>query len=287
MNVGIDGNNYSYFEGIGKRGRIYYTDWEFGKFDEQGNPLEATNFIRTKDYIDLGFSSNYTYNNYTVGLKGLRTYHASRDRWHTIYWYDKDNRLLDVRTEHKFEEYKLPIGDVKYKLFMSSTAIPSSNCGEDSCTLRCFENKEPKFIKIKKCNFYNVHGGAVNYTGGQHCILDECYIENSGKKPGMGWAIDYEDGWMNMRGNIIKNSIIKGLVVQVSGNANSYYCNCIDNLTTKTDCELSLIINNIIGVIDFSEKESCFITDNIYSRKNNNTGVGFVVENNNIIGNIN
>lgn len=284
MNINVVSNAGSYSEGVGTRGRIYYADWEFGRFDEQGNSVVDNSYIRTKDYIDLGFSDTFSYDKYIVGLKGMRTYQTSSDRWHTIYWYDKDNNLLDVRIEHKFEEYKLPNGAVKYKLFMSGTTLPTQNYGEDQCTLRCFMMKEPKFINVTNCIFNNIHAGAINYVGGQRCRFSKCFISSNSVKPGMRWAIDYEDGWMNMRGNIIDNCIINGLVIQVSGNSNSYFNNYIEILQLNDECELGLLINNRINTISMNEKESGINCYNYYKKINSNTGLGNVFEFSNIEG---
>ena len=116
----------------------------------------------------------------------------------------------------------------------------------------------------------------MNYVGGQRCLLENCYISGSGVKPGMRWAIDYEDGWMNMRGNIIKNCIIRGLVVQCSGNANSYINNYISILTTKTECELGNVINNYVSKLEMHDKEIGVNSYNIYDRLIENTGLGIV-----------
>lgn len=282
MNINTVSNAGVYNEGVGARGRIYYTDWEFGKFDEQGNSINDNNFIRTKDYVELGFSDDFSYDRYIVGLKGVRTYQASSDRWHTIYWYDKDNNLLDIRTEHKFEEYKLPNGATKYKLFMSGTTLPTQNYGEDQCTLRCFMSKEPKFINVTNCIFKNIHAGAINYIGGQRCRFSKCLILNNSVNPGMRWAVDYEDGWMNMRGNIIDNCVINGLVVQCSGNSNTYFNNYIETLQLNDECELGLVINNRINTITMNEKESGVNCYNYYNKINDNTGLGTVFNYSNI-----
>ena len=276
MNITIESNCYNYYEGIGDRGRISYKDWEFGKLDDEGNLIDSNEYIRTNRYIQLGYDKNVN-PYYIVGMKGTRTYSGTGSRFYFIYWYDENYNLLEIgKYHHKFEEYVLPDGACYFKLYLPQTELPTANYGDDGCVLRCFQSKEPKFINIKRCNFINPHGGAVNYVGGQRCLLENCYISSSGAKPGMRWAIDYEDGWMNMRGNIIKNCIIRGLVVQCSGNANSYINNYISILTTKTECELGNVINNYVSKLEMHDKEIGVNSYNIYDRLIENTGLGIV-----------
>lgn len=284
MNIGIESNSYTYRDYGVLGGRITYDNIEFGKLDDEGNLVDSNSYLRTKDYVKLGYDKSMN-PYYIVGMKGVRHSILSSCRYYCIYWYDENHKLLSVnKFQHYFEEFELPDGAYYYKLYTLGDTLPTQNFGEDSCVCRCFASREPKFHVIKNCNFINPHGGAINFTGGQRCIVDSCYINSTGAKPGMRWSIDFEDGFMTMRGNIICNSMIKGLCIHVSGNSTTYFSNYIDEIHLKDECELNLIINNDINKLNINDKEVSNVFYNTYNKLTDNESTYGIINyyNNNV-----
>ena len=262
MNVLYNTNAYSYWFGSGRRGCFYPDDFTFGKLDDEGNFSENSEYVCTPNLIK--FEIPYEEIPYfKLGLMGNQWYVIGA-RWIDVYWYNESQELISVMKNcYQFEPYKMPENAVYCKLCYKSNTLPNKKTGERQTCLDLFPFQEPYLCYCKNITTINPHAGSITYVGGYAGVIEECVLVPSAYSA-MSWAIDYEDGWMNMRYNIVKNSIITGLCVQVIGQGNCYINSYFNDIWTKSDALATKVINNYFKSGRLSSKEGCNVFYNTY-----------------------
>lgn len=280
MNIIHTSNAYNYNFGTDRKGKFFADDFSFGKLNDIGVMEESNDHICTQDYINVGLNSE-EYPFYKIGMMGTRYYSTISSRWIEVYWFNANKDFLEKQRCFQFDCYKIPENGVYVKLCYPGTTLPTGAYGERQTVLDMFPFEEAYFTTIKDVKIFNPHAGAIIYTGGYACIIDKCYSDNS-VLTGMRWAVDYEDGVMNQRHNIIKNSIIYGLVVMVYGYCNAYFNNYISTLKINNDGCACKIINNIINNVNIHNKENCLYIGNVYQKQtlNENNGGNYYMSEN-------
>ena len=90
MASGVGKNSY----GVSNFGNypIRYSDFEFGEFDQYGNPIDNNNVIRTKNFMDI---SNIKGEHYDIGYPlGYHGYPYVNSRICDVYFYNINKELI-------------------------------------------------------------------------------------------------------------------------------------------------------------------------------------------------
>lgn len=248
--------------GSQRRGRVYKNDYVVGKLDESGNKIDATDWICTPEYLELGYTKEQMKR--FKFCTGQYRYYIIGSRWIYIYFYDENKQLLETKRVHQFEDYELPDNVKYFKISVPNQTVIPNNGGDDSCTIRFMPMGEPKYCEIKNCNFVNPGAWGVTFTGGVSCVLDNCYIENSAR---YGGAIDFEDGVLNCRHNLLYKCCINGKILSGWASHNlSSIGSYINTVSFNADSENPVFIGNTIPSATVGEKSYGVFAYNYYKK---------------------
>ena len=248
--------------GSQRRGRVYKNDYVVGKLDENGNKIDATNWICTPEFLELGYTKEQMKR--FKFCTGQYDYYIVSSRWIYIYFYDENKNLLEIKRVHQFEDYELPDNVKYFKVSIPNQNVIPDNHGEDLCTIRFMPMGDPKYCEIKNCNFVNPNAWGVTFTGGVSCVLDNCYIENSAR---YGGAIDFEDGVLNCRHNLLYKCCILGKIVSGWASHNlSSIGSYIDTIKFNEDNENPVFVGNTVSSATIGEKTYGVFAYNYYKK---------------------
>ena len=271
-------NGYSYWSGKGdgenRRGRTVYTDYVEGKLDETGTKVledPTGKWFCTPEYLKLGYAygkdsiKSNEMDKYLFGLMGIVTY-GYAGRWYDIYFFDEEKQLISYNPKQfGLEPYQLPENAVYFKVNVPFGEAPTKNSGEDNCVVRLFPYMEPEHIIYDNCRFVNPQYTSFSMTGGRDCIIRNCYCEQ-GIYNDWGWAIDWEDGWQDMRHNIHYKTIAKGNVVFPGSHHNCVLdCFITNNFNVSQDTEDVIFVNNIMNQANIQAKTNNALLYNYYN----------------------
>lgn len=225
-------------------GHVHYDNLASGRMNEiDGSVIEATNCIYTPNYITINVSDE-NMPTFRMGTEGYTLYNSGISaRWYDVFWYDTGYNLIAVQTHlRQYDIYERPVGAAFFKCNFYQTTIPKKD-GDNGYVITMFPAWMPNLCKISHCNFFNPHASAISITGGQRFIIDHCYMMN-GKR--YGWSVDFEDGWMEMRSNVIYRNICSGNWIICEGDGNKICSNHFENLNIKSYNENYALFNNHI-----------------------------------------
>ena len=271
-------NGYAYWTGKGdgdnRRGRTLYTDYVPGKLNEMGTEViqdPTGKWYCTPEYLKLGYiygkdsiKSNEM-DKYLFGFMGFVTY-GNSGRWYDIYFFDEEKELISYNPKQfGLEPYQLPEKAVYFKVNVPFGEAPTKNSGEDNCLIRLFPYTEAEHIVYDNCKFVNPQYTSFSMTGGRDCIIRNCYCEQ-GLYADWGWAIDWEDGWQDMRHNIHYKTIVKGNVVFPGSHHNCILdCFITNNFNVTQDTEDVVFVNNVVNGARIQAKTNNSIMYNYYN----------------------
>lgn len=248
------------------RGRIHYDSISSGKIAEDGttvNPDPSGAWYCTPNFMELG----YDYDDgdallgnqmhfYKFGKMGISTY-GWYGRWYDIFFFDENKNLISASfKQFGQEKYELPEGAVYFKVNVLTYGqnYTSANQGEDWAIFRLYPYHEPTRIKYEKCVFADPEYTAFSMTGGVDLIIKDCFAEQ-GTHGDWAWAIDFEDGWIAMRHNIIFNTVTSGNL-QLPASHHMNVINCVINgqIYQNNDTEDLNIVNSCANKIVLNAK---------------------------------
>ena len=271
-------NGYAYWTGKGdgdnRRGRTLYTDYAPGKLNEMGTDViqDPTGvWYCTPEYLKLGYTygkdsiKSNEMDKYLFGFMGIVTY-GYPGRWYDIYFFDKEKQLISYNPKQfGLEPYQLPENAVYFKVNVPFGEAPTKNSGEDNCVVRMFPYMEAEHIIYDNCRFVNPQYTSFSMTGGRDCIIRNCYCEQ-GIYADWKWAIDWEDGWQDMRHNIHYKTIAKGNVVFPGSHHNCILdCFITNNFIVSQDTEDVVFVNNVVNGARIQAKTNNSIMYNYYN----------------------
>ena len=271
-------SGYGYWTGKGdgdnRRGRTIYQDYVSGKLDETGTEVieDPTGmWYCTPEYLKTGYTygkdsiKSNEMDKYLFGFMGIVTY-GNSGRWYDIYFFDEEKNLISYNPKQfGLEPYQYPENAVYFKVNVPFGEAPTKNSGEDNCVIRLFPYVESEHIVYDNCKFINPQYTSFSMTGGRDCIIRNC-ICDEGVVSSWKWAIDWEDGWQDMRHNIHYNTIVRGNVV-FPGSHHNCILNCFitGNFTVSNDTEDVILVNNIINSGSIQAKTNNSILYNYYN----------------------
>lgn len=271
-------NGYAYWTGKGdgdnRRGRTLYTDYVPGKLNEMGTEViqDSTGvWYCTPEYLKLGYAygkdslKSNEMDKYLFGFMGIVTY-GYPGRWYDIYFFDEEKQLISYNSKQfGLEPYQLPENAVYFKVNVPFGEAPTKNSGEDDCVVRLFPYMEAEHIIYDNCRFVNPQYTSFSMTGGRDCIIRNCYCEE-GLYGDWKWAINWEDGWQDMRHNIHYKTIAKGNVVFPGSHHNCILdCFITTNFTVSQDTEDVVFVNNVVNGASIQAKTNNSIMYNYYN----------------------
>lgn len=273
-------NGYSYWSGKGdgenRRGRTVYTDYVKGKLDKTGTEViedPTGKWFCTPEYLKLGYTygkdsiKSNEMDKYLFGFMGIVTY-GYPGRWYDIYFFDEEKQLISYNPKQfGLEPYQLPENAVYFKVNVPFGEAPTKNSGEDNCVVRLFPYMEAEHIIYDNCRFVNPQYTSFSMTGGRDCIIRNCYCEK-GLYADWNWAIDWEDGWQDMRHNIHYKTIAKGNVVFPGSHHNCVLdCFITSNFNVSQDTEDVVFVNNVVNGANIQAKTNNSIMYNYYNER--------------------
>lgn len=279
FNVSTDQNGFDVWQGTGldgaRRGCTLPSDYQAGRLSEDGSKINSDPtgmWYCTPNLLKLGFtySDNPTASPqmkyYTVGAMGTATRQGSAGWWYELFFYDADQQLIKYTgLQMSLDRYLLPENAVYFKINLASWGAPTIQSQTDvQHVVRLWGIGDPYRCEINNCTFTNIHCSAISFTGGRNCIIRNCYADEgrtfSISNGTYGWSIDFEDGWLAMRHNLVFNVICIGLVANPGGYNTAYVNSIIDRLTSVGSAEEALkIINCLIRTVDVKYKTNDYI----------------------------
>lgn len=268
------------------RGCMRYSDFVAGKWSADGTVLETDEtgaWYSTSDFLKLGYEysdhiTKYTHMKYyKLGQMGTATRQGSAGWWYETWWYNADKELIE-HNEHQMslESYLLPQEAVYFKCAVMFWKAPTGNSATDTPhVVRFWPSLDPDQYYIDNCKFINPHAMAIAVCGGTNCVIKDCYAEQgaqfSNSTGTYGWSIDFEDGWLAMRHNVVHNLLCNGLVPNPGGYDTAYINCCINRLTAGGSANEALkIINSTIGTITCPYKTNDVYNNVTYGKMTTN-----------------
>ena len=204
FNIGSRMGQHSYGAvGIGSS-KLKFTNLEFGSFDPDGNPVEASAVQRTKDFIDLSAIKE----TFELGLPlGYMGYNVLRARIYDIYFYDADKVFIEgKRGALTFRKYTKPQNAKYVKVVLHWDTAITSGAPDFSDAIGFFtEYKPPIKNYIKNCIIEDNFSTGFAACGGINWLIEgNIFRRNSGRMPGCD--IDWEDGWEYSQDDIVRNN---------------------------------------------------------------------------------
>lgn len=206
---GIRDANWTAGSGLANRGRILKEEFELGDYDENGNPITDTNHIRTVTKMSIGYEPE-DLETFLFGFMGT-TYYVVSSRWLKVWWYDKNNNLLNPggTLYFQYSEYHLPEGAVSFKLSAYQSTLPDRNRGEDNCVLRIYPMKCARHCYCLNFVSDRPNGWGLTNTGGQ-----QLYVGNASIGRARRWSyysIDHENEYQTTQSCVYDNIIGVGI----------------------------------------------------------------------------
>lgn len=269
-------NGYKYWSGTGldgaRRGCTLAEDYAQGRIAEDGETItDESGWYYTTDFIKIGYyygTGSYTsILQYKVGLMGYMTY-GTTGRWYDIFFYDENYNLVE-KGIHQFglEPYDFPENAVYMKVNIMTNSTPADNTTTDvPAVVRLHPAVEPDLFEISNCKFINPHASAISLTGGVRGIIENCYTQQGAR---YGWSIDFEDGWLAMRHNMMYRVLCDGQTIFPAGHNTAVVSCAIGTMHCLGDTEGLRLINGHYGVLRLKTKTNdvveCVTQDNLYS----------------------
>lgn len=274
-NVGLD------VSGTARRGCTLPSDYQAGRLASDGVTIQEDStgmWYCTPEMMILGFkyakvpakSPEMYY--YTVGAMGAATRPGSKGYWYELFFFDKDKKLIQATgPQMSLERYILPEGAVYFKINLAAWEQPAKQSQVDvEHVVRLWAVGDPYQCYIENCQFFDPECSAVSWVGGYDCVMRDCYAEQgqpvSLKSGRYGWSIDYEDGWLEMRHNIMYNSLCSGLVANPGGWDTAYLSDCINSLSATGSAQGQLnVINSTVQTISCAVKWNDYYNNVTYT----------------------
>ena len=229
-------------------GQIHAENLAYGHITDDLTVEDSTDCIHTVDYIELGRIGDSLPTRYRIGVMGHTLYEGGlTGRLYDLLWFDSDKNLIQIdKLNHQYDLYDVPENGAYFKVNAYQSTLPTEDVSdqlENYYVATMFGFSAPDMCRITNCNFVNPHASAISITGGQRFIIDHCYMEQ-GKR--YTWSVDFEDGWLEMRHNVIVKNICKGNWIMCEGNGNHFQNNYLNGLDTKRYNENGSYVNNHI-----------------------------------------
>ena len=254
---------------------LHYSDFALGHIADDGTVETHDNCICTPNYMPITSSEE---RRYRFGFLAYTSYHTITSRLYDCLFYDADYNFIKAdRLNHQYDLYDIPENAAYFKVNFYQSAVPTEDTPDqlgNEYAIAMFGFSGPDFCRITNCRFYNPHASAISITGGQRFIIDHCYTEN-GKR--YAWSVDFEDGWLEMRSNVIVKNICFGKWLMVMGNGNKFQNNFFFALNMDRFNECSSVVNNHIRTWNQCERYSGVDAYNVVvkavdTEANNGTG---------------
>lgn len=264
-------NGYKVWSGTSsdgaRRGCTLAEDFESGRLAEDGETItEKTGWYYTNDYIKIGYvygKRDYTgIIKYKLGLMGYITYGIT-GRWYDIFFFDENKKLISAGiNQFGLETYDFPENAVYMKVNIMTGSTPNNSTTTDvPAVIRLYPSVDPDLFVIENCKFINPHASAISLTGGTRGLIKNCYAQQGAR---YGWSIDFEDGWLGMRHNMIYKVMCNGMVTFPGGHNTAVVSSCISVGQYLGDTENLRHINCVYGSLRIKSKtndtiEGCII----------------------------
>lgn len=234
--------------------KLHYSDFASGHVADDGTVEVHDNCICTPNYMPITVSED---RRYRFGFLAYTSYHSIASRLYDCLFYDADYNFIKAdRLNHQYDLYDIPENAAYFKVNFYQSAVPTEDTPDqlgNEYSIAMFGFSGPNLCRITNCRFYNPHASAISITGGQRFVIDHCYTEN-GKR--YAWSVDFEDGWLEMRSNVIVKNICFGKWFMVMGNGNKFQNNFFSALSMNRFNENSSVVNNHIRTWNQSERYS-------------------------------
>ena len=238
-------------------GQVHFDDFTSGHLADDGTVEASESCICTPDYIAINPIGSAIPRQYRFGFLAYTLYHDVTSRLYDCLIYDADHNLLRIdRLNHQYDLYDMPDGAAYFKVNFYQSTVPTADTPdqlENNYAISMLGFSAPDMCRITNCRFYNPHASALSITSGQRFTIDHCYMEN-GKR--YAWSVDFEDGWLEMRSNVIYKNICLGKWFMVMGNGNKFQNNFFASLTMNRFNECSSVVNNHIRTWNQCERYS-------------------------------
>ena len=279
FNITTDQNGFDVWQGTGldgaRRGCTLPSDYQAGRLDEDGETIISDStgmWYCTPTLLKLGFTysddptASPQMKYYTVGAMGTATRQGSSGWWYELFFYNANQELIEYTgLQMSLDRYLLPEGAVYFKINLASWGKPTIQSQVDvQHVVRLWGVGDPYRCEINNCNFKNIHCSAISFTGGRNCVINNCYIDEGHpftiSNGTYGWSLDFEDGWLAMRHNIVHKVICPGLAANPGGYNTAYVNSIFDSLTASGSAEEALrIINCMIRSVNIKYKTNDYI----------------------------
>ena len=198
---------------------------------------------------------------YCVGAMGVATRSGCVGRTYEIFFFDKDKKLIQASgLQVALERYLMPKDAVYFKINLLSYGKPGYESAVDvRHVVRIWNVGDPYRCSIENCKFLDPECSAVSWCGGYNCLMKDSYAEQglpvalgNGR---YGWSIDYEDGWLEMRHNVMYHSMCSGLIPNPGGYDTAFVDCLISSISFGgSGRESSKMINCVAGSISCDTK---------------------------------
>lgn len=218
-------------DGTPKDGRriteLHYDDFEQGTYDDNGNPVDDSNWIRStrKIYFHelLDLFDSYSFGKYDM----WNAPHTGR--MNKILWLDDNENVVKVHYIPFFAEYKRPESATHFLVACATPNIPTEDVtgGQgDVNWARMNPGCADKFWSVRYGHNTANESGVLSITG--YCKGMRIYDSTLPTKGRLNdWTIDFEDGWYAMQDNYIENCYVKQFVNHGTNlTANNCYFEC-------------------------------------------------------------
>lgn len=180
---------------------------ESGGLDDLGNNIDEEYAFRAINYIDISklnspimFGNRLGYQNYAYLIARL----------YDIWFFDSDKKLIKkLNNCVQFYKYEKPENAKYCKIVFYQKTKPTSQDADYSSVAHIYDQNEPEKCFIKKCKIANNHATGLAPNAGYDWVFDNCIFENNGGRSSTA-NIDWEDGWNQNQGHVLKNCIFKG-----------------------------------------------------------------------------
>lgn len=241
------GSSTSLFDFSYANGQVHYGDFASGRIDENDEVVEDSNCICTPEYIRINPIGDCIPSRYRFGFLAYTSYHEITARLYDCYIYDAEYNLLRVdQLNHQYDLYDMPEGAAFFRVNFYQSNLPTADTADqlgNSYAISMLGFNASDLCRITNCRFYNPHASALSITGGQRFTVDHCYAED-GKR--YAWSVDFEDGWLEMRNNVIFKNICTGKWMMVMGAGNKFQNNFLASLNLNRFNENTSVVNNHI-----------------------------------------
>ena len=190
------------------RAYIKKDNFEVGTIDDNGlnAPKLKENCFRSINFIDITSVDDYYMVGMNLGYHGypyliLRLYHAC--------FYDRNFNFIEIQKYNlQYYNYDKPTNAAYAKIVIFQEEVPThGNTDFNNAVAFLATVGMPRKCFFKNCKFEDNLSTGLAMCGGEGWLLEgNSFDRNSnGRMPSCD--IDWEDGWENMHGDIVKNNI--------------------------------------------------------------------------------